>query len=61
MLKERLGSHFVAVELPNSAANPDGFGSPHAVLTEHLDPTPGSETQKALEQVLDLFRRKLLV
>lgn len=61
MLKERLGDHFVAVELANSDARADAFGTPHGVLTTHLDPTPGSPTQEALDLVLDLFRRTLLV
>jgi hypothetical protein len=30
------------------------------VLTEHLVDAPGEPTRAALDQVLDLFRRKLL-
>ena len=33
---------------------------PHSVLTEHLVDEPGQPTRAALDQVLDLFRRKLL-
>jgi dienelactone hydrolase len=43
-LREQLGDAFVAVELE---------GTDHSVLTEHLD-------EAALDQVLDLFRKKLL-
>jgi dienelactone hydrolase len=43
-LREQLGDAFVAVELP---------GKDHSVLTEHLDVA-------ARDQVLDLFRKKLL-
>jgi len=32
----------------------------HSVLTEHLDDKPGTPTRQALDQVLDLFRSKLL-
>ena len=43
-LREQLGDAFVAVELP---------GKDHSVLTEHLD-------EPSRDQVLDLFRKKLL-
>ena len=33
----------------------------HSVLTEHLIDEPGQPTRDALEQVLDLFRTRLLV
>ena len=61
MLAERLGDGFVAVELPSSTARRGAPGPAHSVLTTHLDPTPGSPTQLALEQVLDLLRRRLLL
>ena len=32
----------------------------HSVLTEHLIDEPGQPTRDALEQVLDLFRTRLL-
>ncbi len=59
-LEERLGSGFLAIELPEGAANPDAAMPPHSTLTEHLVDEPGSPTRIALDQVLDLFRRQLL-
>jgi len=58
-LRERLGDSFVAVELDDSAANPDAMMRPHSVLTEHLIDSPGQPTRAALDQVLDLFRTRL--
>jgi dienelactone hydrolase len=61
-LREQLGDAFVAVELDDSAANPNAvMKNPHSVLTEHLVDEPGQPTRAALDQVLDLFRTKLLV
>ncbi len=60
-LEDRLGDAFTAVELDDSTANPDASMSPHSVLTEHLIDEPGQPTREALDQVLDLFRRRLLV
>lgn len=59
-LREQLGDAFTAVELDDAAANPDADLSPHSVLTEHLIDEPGEPTRAALDQVLDLFRSKLL-
>lgn len=59
-LRQRLGDAFVAVELEDSAANPDGTGPPHSVLTEHLVDREGEPTRAALEEVLALFRARLL-
>jgi dienelactone hydrolase len=59
-LKEQLGAGFVGVTLPDEAANPDAWGSPHSVLTDHLVDEPGNPTRDALDQVLDLFRSRLL-
>ena len=61
-LREVLGDKFVAVELDSSPGNP--YGHPkaaHSVLTEHLDDRPGTPTRAALDQVLELFRSRLLV
>ena len=55
-----LGDAFVAVTLPDDSANPDALMSPHSTLTEHLVDEPGQPTHDALEQVLDLFRTRLL-
>lgn len=59
-LREQLGDAFVAVELDDATANPDALIAPHSVLTEHLIDEPGQPTRAALDQVLDLFRAKLL-
>lgn len=60
LLRRELGEAFVAVELDDSAANPDGVLPPHSVLTEHLIDAPGEPTRAALDQVLGLFRTRLL-
>ena len=60
-LRSELGDKFVAVELDSSPGNP--FGHPknaHSVLTEHLQDRPGTPTRAALDQVLELFRIKLI-
>ena len=59
-LRDELGDAFVAVELDDADANPASQMPPHSVLTEHLIDEPGQATLAALDQVLDLFRRKLL-
>ncbi|WP_137991745.1 dienelactone hydrolase family protein [Streptomyces vilmorinianum] len=59
-LRRELGDAFVAVELDDSAANPEGARPPHSVLTEHLRDEPGQPTRQALDTVLDLFRTRLL-
>ena len=41
--------------------NPHGHRKgAHSVLTEDLDDRPGTPTREALDQVLDLFRSRLL-
>ncbi|WP_411136016.1 dienelactone hydrolase family protein [Streptomyces sp. C10] len=59
-LRRELGEAFTAVELDDSAARPDAVQSPHSVLTEHLIDAPGQPTRAALDEVLDLFRTRLL-
>jgi dienelactone hydrolase len=59
-LRRELGDAFIAVELENADANPDALIAPHSVLTEHLIDEPGQPTRAALDQVLDLFRQRLL-
>lgn len=60
-LREELGDAFVAVEIDSGKDNPHGLPSiAHSVLTEHLVDEPGHPTRDALDQVLDLFRRRLL-
>lgn len=61
-LREALGDRFVGVEIDSSKGNPHGIpGMAHSVLTEHLVDEPGHPTRDALDQVLELFRSKLLV
>ncbi len=60
-LRRELGDAFVAVELDDSDANPDAMIAPHSVLTEHLIDVPGEPTRDALDQVLELFRTRLLL
>ncbi len=60
-LRDQLGDAFTCVELEDSDANPEAAMKPHSVLTEHFVDEVGSATHDALDQVLDLFRRKLLV
>jgi dienelactone hydrolase len=60
-LHDELGDGFVAVEIDSSKGNP--YRNPtnaHSVLTEHLIDEPGHPTRQALDQVLDLFRTRLL-
>jgi len=60
-LRDELGDKFVAVELDSSPGNP--YGHPkaaHSVLTEHLQDREGTPTRDALDQVLELFRSRLL-
>jgi len=60
-LRRELGDGFIGVEIDSSKGNPHGIpGNAHSVLTEHLVDEPGQPTHDALQQVLDLFRRKLL-
>ncbi|MBM4792213.1 dienelactone hydrolase family protein [Streptomyces sioyaensis] len=59
-LRRELGAAFIAVELDDSAAHPDAVLPPHSVLTEHLIDAPGQPTRAALDEVLDLFRTRLL-
>ncbi|HEX2381604.1 MAG TPA: dienelactone hydrolase family protein [Acidimicrobiales bacterium] len=60
-LREELGDNFVEVEIDSSEGNPHGNPKrAHSVLTEHLVDEPGHPTRDALDQVLDLFRTRLL-
>lgn len=60
-LRAELGDAFIAVELDDASANPNAMmKNPHSVLTEHLIDEPGQPTRAALDQVLELFRTKLL-
>jgi dienelactone hydrolase len=60
-LEAELGDHFVAVEIDSSEGNRDGYRrGAHSVLTEDLKDEPGTKTREALDQVLELFRDKLV-
>ena len=60
-LRERLGDGFVSVELREEDGHPDSaLGKPHSVLTGDLIDEPGQPSRAALDQVLELFRTKLL-
>jgi dienelactone hydrolase len=60
-LRQELGDAFVGVEIDSSPDNPHGLPTgAHSVLTEHLVDEPGHPTRDALDQVLDLFRERLL-
>lgn len=59
-LREELGDAFVGVELDDDDAGPDTPTPPHSVLTRNLVDEPGQPTRRALDQVLDLFRTRLL-
>jgi len=59
-LREELGDSFLAVEIDSSPGNAGGNPKgAHSVLTEHLVDEPGHATRDALDQVLDLFRKRL--
>ncbi|MFE7314773.1 dienelactone hydrolase family protein [Streptomyces sp. NPDC057555] len=59
-LRRELGDAFTSVELADEDANPESPMTPHSVLTEHLVDEPGHPTRAALDEVLDLLRRRLL-
>lgn len=60
-LAEEFGDNFVRVEIDSSKGNPNDIRvRAHSVLTEDLVATEGSPTNDALNQVLDLFRTRLL-
>ena len=60
-LRRELGDAFVAVEIDSSPGNPHGIPKDaHSVLTVHLVDEPGHPTRAALDQVLTLFRTRLV-
>jgi len=61
-LRDELGDAFVGVEIDSSPGNPWGHSrTAHAVLTHDLKDEPGQPTRDALDQVLALFKRRLLI
>lgn len=60
-LRDELGDGFVGVEIDSSPGNRWGIpANAHSVLTEHLVDEEGHPTRAALDQVIDLFRRRLV-
>ncbi len=59
-LRAELGDAFVAVELDDASGNTEAAMPPHSLVTEHLIDEPGQPTRAALDQVLELFRSRLL-
>ena len=60
-LRRELGDNFVGIEIDSSEGNPHGIPTQaHSVLTEHLVDEPGHPTRDALDEVLALFRDRLL-
>jgi dienelactone hydrolase len=60
-LREVLGDRFVSVEIDSSPGNEwDIPKNAHSVVTEHLVDEPGHPTRDALDQVLRMFRERLL-
>jgi dienelactone hydrolase len=56
-----LGDRFVGRVLPDSSANPDAFmKNPHSVVTLHLVDRDGEPTRKALDEILEFFRTRLV-
>lgn len=59
-LEQELGDSFVGVTIDSSPGNVHGIRKmAHSVLTEDLVDEPGHPTRDALQQVLDLFERRL--
>ena len=60
-LERELGDSFVGVEIDSSKGNEHGIRvRAHSVLTEDLVDEPGHPTRDALDQVLELFRTRLV-
>ncbi|MFN2377416.1 MAG: dienelactone hydrolase family protein [Candidatus Binatia bacterium] len=59
-LQRELGDGFEAIELEDSAANPNApMSVPHSVLTEHLVDRDGEPTKEAARRVISFFRERL--
>ena len=60
-LREELGDGFVGVEIDSSSGNKwDIPKTAHSVVTHDLRDEPGHPTRDALDQVLELFKTRLL-
>ena len=61
LLPTEIGDGFVSVELTQADGHPDSILSKHhSVLTGDLIDEPGEASRAALDQVLELFRSRLL-
>lgn len=58
-LRAEFGSDFESIELADSTANPNGFGKPHSVLTEHLIDEESQPTRAALDRTLAFLKEHL--
>ncbi|UEA59596.1 dienelactone hydrolase family protein [Gordonia otitidis] len=59
-LRELLGDSFLAIEIPDSAANPESpLPTPHSPLTVDLIDAPGEPTHDALTEVLEFLATRL--
>jgi dienelactone hydrolase len=61
-LRREFGAAFEGIEIDSSPGNPHGIPrTAHSVLTTHLVDEQGHPTREALDRVLALFRKRLLV
>tara|TARA_R110002072_G_scaffold1780_13_gene14932 strand:+ start:9166 stop:9954 length:789 start_codon:yes stop_codon:yes gene_type:complete len=54
-----LGDRFIGRTLPDSAANPNGPGTPHSVVTLHLIDEEGQPTRAALDEIISFYQQRL--
>jgi dienelactone hydrolase len=59
-LQQAFGAAFEGISLDPKHANPEGFGTPHSVLTTHLIDEAGQPTRAALDRTLAFLREQLL-
>ena len=58
-LQQEFGAAFEGISLDPKHANPDGFSTPHSVLTTHLIDEEGQPTRAALDRTLAFLRAQL--
>lgn len=62
-LRQALGEAFLATELPDACANPNGMvaqgKAPHSVFTGDLIDADGEPTRRAVDEVIEFFRARL--
>lgn len=63
-LRRELGDAFLGVTLPDAAGNPAGMRAkgkpPHSVFTADLIDAPGEPTRRAVDEVIEFFRERLV-